>query len=165
MLFKPPKSAYFLASFPWSPLSKISENGRFRCICQICHNSALQALLEPPIAPKGFPIIGLSVPTNEDIVLFAPNCFSSRQSRPTFWPVSLGPPLAKSQKMGDLGVFAKFVITRLCRHFWSRRLRRKVFRLLDFQCLLMKISCYLRRIAFQAAKVGLLFGQFPLVPP
>ena len=66
--------------------------------------------------------------TTEDIVRFAPNCFSSRQSRPTLWPVSLGPPLAKSQKMGDLGVFAKFVITRLCRHFWSRRLRRKVVR-------------------------------------
>ena len=30
-----------------------------------------------------------------------------------FWAFSLGPLLAKSQKMADLGVFAKFVITRL----------------------------------------------------
>ena len=34
-----------------------------------------------------------------------------------FGPVSLGSPLAKSQKMGDLGVFAEFVITRLCGQF------------------------------------------------
>ena len=62
------------------------------------------------------------------MVQFAPNCFSSRQIRPNFWPVSLGPALAKSQTMGDLGVFAKFVTTRLFAHFWSRRLRRKVVR-------------------------------------
>ena len=99
------------------------------------------------------------------MVRFAPNCFSSRQSRPTFWPVSLGPPLAKSQKMGDLGVFAKFVITRFCGHFWSRPLRRKVVQLLDFKRILMNISCDLRRIAFQAAKVGLLFGPVSLGPP
>ena len=37
-----------------------------------------------------------------------------------FEAVSLGPPFAKSQKMGDLGVLAEFVITRLCRQFRSR---------------------------------------------
>ena len=31
--------------------------------------------------------------------------------------------------MGDLGVLAEFVITRLCGRFWSRRLRRKVVRM------------------------------------
>ena len=30
-------------------------------------------------------------------------------------------PIAKSQKMRNLGVLAEFVITRLCGHFWSRR--------------------------------------------
>ena len=40
-----------------------------------------------------------------------------------FWPVSLGPPFGKSQKMGDLGVLAAFVIARLCGHLWSRCLR------------------------------------------
>ena len=33
-----------------------------------------------------------------------------------FWAFSLGPPLAKSQKMADLGLLGKFVITRLYRH-------------------------------------------------
>ena len=41
-----------------------------------------------------------------------------------FWPVSLGPPFGKSQKMGDLGVLAAFVIARLCGHLWSRCLRK-----------------------------------------
>ena len=45
-----------------------------------------------------------------------------------FGQVSLGPPFAKSQKMGDLGVLAEFLITRLCGRFWSRRSRRKVVR-------------------------------------
>ena len=37
----------FLRIFPWSLLDKISENSRFRCPWQICHNSALRALMEP----------------------------------------------------------------------------------------------------------------------
>ena len=40
-----------------------------------------------------------------------------------FGPVSLGPPFTKSQKMGDLGVLAAFVIARLCGHLWSRCFR------------------------------------------
>ena len=46
----------FWPSFPWSPLCKISENGRFGCPCGICHNPALRALLEPPFAPKSCPM-------------------------------------------------------------------------------------------------------------
>ena len=42
-----------------------------------------------------------------------------------FGQVSLVPPFAKSQKMGDLGVLAEFVITRLCGRFWSRRFAPK----------------------------------------
>ena len=45
-----------------------------------------------------------------------------------FQALCLGPPFAESQKMGDLGFLAEFVITRLCGRFWSRRLRRKVVR-------------------------------------
>ena len=82
-----------------------------------------------------------------------------------FKPVSLGPPLAKSQKMGDLGVLAEFVITRLCGHFWSRRLRPKVVRCWHFKRILMKLSCDLRKGDFQAPKVDLLFGPVSLGPP
>ena len=35
---------------PWSPLGKISENGRFRCPRQICHNSTIRTLMEPQSA-------------------------------------------------------------------------------------------------------------------
>ena len=41
---------------------------------------------------------------------------------------SLGPPYEEFQKMADFGVFAKFVITRTCGHFWSRGLRHNVVR-------------------------------------
>ena len=54
---------------------------------------------------------------------FAPSGFFSPQVRSLFGRFSLGPPLAKSQKMADLGALAKIVITQLCGHFWSRRLR------------------------------------------
>ena len=43
-----------------------------------------------------------------------------------FLAFSLGPPLAKSQKMADLGVLGKFVITQLYGHFWSRGLQQNV---------------------------------------
>ena len=62
-----------------------------------------------------------------------------------FGPVSPCPPLANSQKMGDLGVVAEFVITRLCGHFWSRRLRPKIVRCLHFKRILRKLSCDLRK--------------------
>ena len=43
-----------------------------------------------------------------------------------FGAFSYGPHLAKSQKMADLGVLGKFVITRLYGHFWSRGLQQNV---------------------------------------
>ena len=42
----------FLAIFPWSPLWRISKNGRFRFLCQIGHCSELRALLEPRFAAE-----------------------------------------------------------------------------------------------------------------
>ena len=59
---------------------------------------------------------------------FAPSIFRALSVGLLFGQVSLGPPFEKAQKMGDLGVLAEFVITRLCGRFWSRRLRRKVVR-------------------------------------
>ena len=82
-----------------------------------------------------------------------------------FWRFSLGPPYAKSQKMGDFSAFAKFGVTLLCVHFWSRRLRQNVGRCLHFTRIVMKGQCDLRRGVFQALIVGLLFWRFSLGPP
>ena len=78
---------------------------------------------------------------------------------------SLGPPLAKSQKMADLGVLAKFVITRLYGHLWSRSLTQNVVLCLHFKCILIWRLCYLRQGVFEAPIVGLLLREFFLVPP
>ena len=69
-----------------------------------------------------------------------------------FGRFSLGPSYAKSAKMADLGSFARFTITRLCRQFWRRRLRRNVVRCLNFKRILIKISCDLRRLFFRPLK-------------
>ena len=82
-----------------------------------------------------------------------------------FGPVSLGPPFAKSQKTGDLGVLGKYVRTRRCEQFWSRRLRQKVVRCLHFKRILMSRPCHLRRGVFQASEVGLVFGPVFFGPP
>ena len=181
----------FLSIFPWPPLGKISENGRFRSPWQICHNSALRALMEAQFAAKCFSMIALQVVTNYEMMRFAPRCFWSLYIQPTFlsifpwsslgkisknrpiigfkntlanssssrliralmetqvcskifllwlrlhkcpykeiwqicqgrpiigllfWAFSLGPPLAKSQKIADIGLLGKLVITRLYGH-------------------------------------------------
>ena len=82
-----------------------------------------------------------------------------------FWAFSLGPPLAKSQKMADLGVFAKFVITRLYGHLRSRSLHQNALLCLHFKCILIRRSCNLRQGVFEAPIVGLLFWAFSLGPP
>ena len=81
-----------------------------------------------------------------------------------FWAFCLGPPLAKSQKMADLGVFPKFVITRLYRHLWSCSLQQNVVLCLHFKCILIKRWCHLRQAVFEAPIVGLLFWAFFLGP-
>ena len=82
-----------------------------------------------------------------------------------FWAFSLGPPLAKSQKMADLGVFAKFVITRLYGHLRSRSLHQNALLCLHFKCILIRRWCNLRQGVFEAPIVGLLFWAFSLGPP
>ena len=82
-----------------------------------------------------------------------------------FWAFCLGPPLAKSQKMADLGVLAKFVITRLYRHLWSCSLHQSVVLCFHFKCILIKRWCHLRQGVFEAPIVGLLFWAFCLGPP
>ena len=82
-----------------------------------------------------------------------------------FWAFSLAAPLAKSQKMADLGLLVKFVITRLYGHLWRRSLQQNVPRWLHFKCILIKRWCDLRLGVFEARIFGLLFEHFPLVPP
>ena len=57
---------------------------------------------------------------------FAPSIFRALSVGLLFGQVSLGPPFAKAQKMGDLGVLAEFVITRLFGRLWSRRFAEKL---------------------------------------
>ena len=78
---------------------------------------------------------------------FAQVVFQAPQVGLLFGRFSLGPPYAKSAKMADLGGFARFTITRLCRQFWRRRLRRIVC--LHFKRILIEISCDLRRLFFR----------------
>ena len=82
-----------------------------------------------------------------------------------FWAFCLGPPLAKSQKMADLSVLAKFVITRLYGHLWSRSLQQNVVLCLHLKWILIKRWCHLRQAVFEAPIIGLLFWAFCLGPP
>ena len=50
---------WFLKNFPSSPTCTFSENAGLGWPCKNCHNSAIRALLEPPSAPKSFPLFEL----------------------------------------------------------------------------------------------------------
>ena len=82
-----------------------------------------------------------------------------------FWAFSLGPLLAKSQKMADLGLLGKFVITRLYVHLWRRSLQQNVPLWLHFKCILIRRWYDLRQGVFEARIVNLLFWAFSLGPP
>ena len=96
---------------------------------------------------------------------FAPGCFWSPYSRPTFLSIFPWPPLAKSQKMADVGLLAKFVITRLHGHLWRRSLQQNVPLGLHFKCIVIRRWCDLRQGVFEARIIGLLFWAFSLGPP
>ena len=81
-----------------------------------------------------------------------------------FWAFSRGPPLAKSQKMADLGLLGKFVITRLYGHLRRGSLQQNVPLWLHFKCILIRRWCDLRQVVFEARIVGLLFWAFSLGP-
>ena len=68
------------------------------------------------------------------MMAFALGCFLW----PTFGGVSLGRNFAKSQKMRDGGVLAKFAIARLYGHFGSRGLQQNVVLCLCSQCILIR---------------------------
>ena len=138
----------FLSICPWSPLGKISENGRFRSPWQICHNSAPRALMEAQFAAKCSSMIHFKC------ILFKRWCdlrqgvFEARIVGLLFWAFALGPPLAKSQKMADLGLLGKFVITRLHGQLWRRSLQQNVPLWLHFKCILIRRWYNLRQGVF-----------------
>ena len=99
------------------------------------------------------------------MMAFAPGCFWSPYSRPTFLTFFSWSPLAKSQKMADLGVLANIVITRLYGHLWSGSLQQNVVLCLHFKCILIRRWWHLRQGVFEAPIVGLLFWAFSLGPP
>ena len=83
--------------------------------------------------------------------------FEARLVGLLFWAFSLGPRLAKSQKMADLGFLGKFVITGLHGQLWKRSLQQNVPLWLYFKCILIRRWCELRQGVFEARIVGLLF--------
>ena len=95
----------------------------------------------------------------------APGCFWTPIVGLLFRAFSLGHPLAKSQKIADLGVFSKFVITRLYGHLRSRSLQQNAVLFLHFKCIVTRRWCNSRQGVFEAPLVGLLFWAFSLGPP
>ena len=90
----------FWNSFPWSPVWKIYENGRFKCPCGYCYNSALRAVSEPRFAAKCCPIFVLEENFNSKLRPFESGCFLSPWSRPTFWSSFPWSPLCKILENG-----------------------------------------------------------------
>ena len=76
-----------------------------------------------------------------------------------FWGVSLGDHCAKSQKVRDLGVLAKFAIAQLYGHFSRRTFQQNVVLWLHFRCILIRRWCDFR----EGVLVAYIFKEFPLV--
>ena len=111
-------------------------------------------LLESRFAAKCCAMSALQVHTNKDMMQFAPGYFSGLY----FWGVSLGSPLAESQKMSDWGVLAKFAIARLYGLFGSRGLQRNVVLCLLFKRILIRRGWHFAPGSF----CGLLLGGVSL---
>ena len=155
----------FLSIFIWSPLGKISENGRFRCPCQHCHNSGIRTLMERSLQQNVVLCLHFKCMLMRRWWHLPQGFFEARRVRLLFWAFFLGPPLAKSQNMADLGVLANIVITRLYGHLWSGSLQQNVVLCLHFKCILIRRWWHLRQGVFEAPIVGLLFWAFSLGPP
>ena len=67
--------------------------------------------------------------------------------------------------MADLGVFAKFVITRLYGHLRSCSLQQNAVLCLHFKCIPIRRWCNWRQGVFEAPIVGRLYWAFSLGPP
>ena len=154
-----------LSIFPWSPHGIISENGRFRSRWQICHNSAPRALMEAQFAANVPLWLHLKCILIRRWCNLRQGVFEARIVGLLFWAFSLGPLLAKSHNMADLGLLGKFVISGLHGHLWRRSLQQNVPLWLHFKCILIRRWCDLRQGVFEARTIGLLLWAFSLGPP
>ena len=156
----------FLSIFPLSPLGKISENGRFRCflpnffITRLYGHLWSCSLQKNVVLCLHFKCILIRRWCN-----FLQGVFEAPIVGLLFWAFFLCPPLAKSQKMADLGVLVKFVITRRYGHLWSRSFQQNVVLFLHLKCILIRRWCNFLQGVFVAPIVGLLFWAFFLCPP
>ena len=155
----------FLSIFPWSPLDEVSENadlGVFAkfVITRLYGHLRSRSLQQNPVLWLHFKRMLIRRWCN-----LRQGVFEAPIVGLLFWAFSLGPPLAKSKKMADLGVFAKFVITRLYGHLRSRSLQQNAVLCLHFKCILNRRWCNLRQGFLEAPIVGLLFlSIFPWSP-
>ena len=145
-------SAYFFKKFLLVTLCKISENARYRCPYQICDSSDLRALFKLTFPAKCWP-------------MFCDGVFDKILISAYFFKVSIVPPFEKSHKMSFLVVRAKFLIIRICGHFWNCLLQQNVVLCLHFKRILIKKWCDLVRSVWRAPNFVLLFWEVPLDLP
>ena len=155
----------FLSIFPWSPLAKSQKMadlgvlGKF--VITPLHGHLWKRNLQENV-PLWLHFKCILIKRWCDL---CQGVFEARIVGLLFWAFSLGPPLAKSQKITDLGLHGKFVITRLHGHLWRRSLQQNVSLWLHFKCILIQWWCDLHQGVFEARIVGLLFWAFSLGPP
>ena len=155
----------FLSIFPWSPLGKISENADLGLLGKFVKTRLHGHLWSRSLQQNGPLWLHFKCILVRQWCDLRQGVFKARIVGLLFWAFSLGPPLAKSQKMADLGLFGKFVRTRLYGHLWRRSLQQNVPLWLHFKRILIKRWCDLRQDVFEARIVGLLFWAFFLGPP
>ena len=147
VVLKPRMSAYFFKEFPLVPPF---QNLR-KCAIQVSlTNLSLWALLEPPLQQS----VVLSLHLTR--ILIRRWCDLRRvMLKPLTWAYLF-------EEFPLVPLCKRFVITRLCGHFWSRRLQQNVVLCMHFTCILIKRWCDLPRGSFKALKVGLLFWEVSL---
>ena len=147
----------FLSIFPWSPLGKISEKADLGVFAKFVISRLYGHLRSRSLKHNVVLCLNFKCILSRRGCNWRQGVFEAPIVGLLFWEFSLGPPLAKSQKMADLGVFAKFVITRLYGHLRSRSLQQNVVLCLHFKCILIRRGCNLRKSVFEAPIVGQLF--------
>ena len=155
----------FLSIFPRSPISKISKNARLGLLGKFVITRLHGHLWSHSLAQNVVLWLHFKCILIKRWCSLRQGVFEAPIVGLLFWAFCLGPPLAKSQKMADLGLFGKFAITRLYGHLWSRSLQQNVLIWLHLKCILIRWWCNLRQGVFEALIVGLLFWAFSLSPP
>ena len=154
-----------LSIFPWSPLAKSQKMADLGVFANIVITRLYGHLWSRSLQQNVVLCLHFKCILIRRWWHLRQGVFEARIVGLLFWAFSLGPPLAKSQKMADLGVLANIVITRLYGHLWSGSLQQNVVLCLHFKCILIRRWWHLRQGVFEAPIVGLLFWAFSLGPP